>query len=321
MDPFYKALIKFRCRRYDDCVQLCGELLERNSVDQSFRPRTTTGRPLSGVLRPGTQNTEVASGSKALETALRTGRTAKTARPCSAASGRHVRLGTASMISQPDGPFINIARLNLSKYCSDAGLAKPLFEYILYQENDVKMALDLAALATEACEFKDWWWKYQLGKCYYRLGLYRDAEKQFRSSIKQQPMISTYLHLGLVCVRLDQPLAAVDVYNEGLEKFNREVRLMTGIARIYEGLNELQKAVRVYKELLVYEATNVEAIACVGLHHFYNDQPELGLRRLLQMGIYNAEIYNNIALCCFYAQQYDMTLKCFERALHLVSGT
>ena len=30
-------------------------------------------------------------------------------------------------------------------------------------------ALELAAQATEAGQFKDWWWKVQLGKCYYRL--------------------------------------------------------------------------------------------------------------------------------------------------------
>ena len=30
-------------------------------------------------------------------------------------------------------------------------------------------ALELAALATEANQFKDWWWKVQLAKCYYRL--------------------------------------------------------------------------------------------------------------------------------------------------------
>jgi len=33
------------------------------------------------------------------------------------------------------------------------------------------------------------------------------------------------------------------------------------------------------------------------------------------MGVYNAELFNNLGLCCFYAQQYDMTLTCFERAL------
>ena len=37
------------------------------------------------------------------------------------------------------------------------------------------------------------------------------------------------------------------------------------------------------------------------------------------MGIYNAELFNNIGLCCFYAQQYDMTLTCFEQALSLAT--
>ena len=37
------------------------------------------------------------------------------------------------------------------------------------------------------------------------------------------------------------------------------------------------------------------------------------------MGVYNSELYNNLGLCCFYAQQYDMTLTCFERALALAT--
>ena len=45
----------------------------------------------------------------------------------------------------------------------------------------------------------------------------------------------------------------------------------------------------------------------------------LFFRRLLQMGVYNSELYNNLCLCCFYAQQYDMTLTCFERALALAT--
>lgn len=35
------------------------------------------------------------------------------------------------------------------------------------------------------------------------------------------------------------------------------------------------------------------------------------------MGVYNAELFNNLGLCCFYAQQYDMVITCFERALNL----
>ena len=45
----------------------------------------------------------------------------------------------------------------------------------------------------------------------------------------------------------------------------------------------------------------------------------IACRRLLQMGIYNTEIFNNLGLCCFYSQQYDMTLSCFERAISLAS--
>lgn len=37
------------------------------------------------------------------------------------------------------------------------------------------------------------------------------------------------------------------------------------------------------------------------------------------MGVYNTELFNNLGLCCFYAQQYDMALSCFERALSLAS--
>lgn len=35
------------------------------------------------------------------------------------------------------------------------------------------------------------------------------------------------------------------------------------------------------------------------------------------MGVYNTELFNNLGLCCFYAQQYDFTVSCFERALNL----
>lgn len=75
-------------------------------------------------------------------------------------------------------------------------------------------------------------------------------------------------------------------------------------------------------QVLTYDASNVESIACLASHHFYTDQPEVALkhyRRLLQMGVQNTELWNNLGLCCFYASQYDMTLSCFERALALAS--
>lgn len=33
------------------------------------------------------------------------------------------------------------------------------------------------------------------------------------------------------------------------------------------------------------------------------------------MGCTNSELWNNLGLCCFYASQFDMTVRCFENAL------
>jgi len=66
------------------------------------------------------------------------------------------------------------------------------------------------------------------------LGMYRDAEKQFKSALTDQPMIDSYLFLAKVFLRLDQPLAAIDVYRQGLVKFPQDVSLLLGQARVHE---------------------------------------------------------------------------------------
>nr|XP_033809100.1 tetratricopeptide repeat protein 8 isoform X1 [Geotrypetes seraphini] len=284
----------------------------------AVRPITQSGRPLTGFVRPSTQSGRPGT----MEQAIRTPRTAHTARPVTSVSGRFIRLGTASMLTNPDGPFINLSRLNLAKYAQKPNLAKSLFEYIFHHENDLKNALDLAALATEYAQFKDWWWKVQLGKCYYRLGLYREAEKQFKSSLCNQDMVDTFLYLAKVYTRLDQPITALNLFKQGLDRFPGEVNLLCGIARIQEEMN-MTTATECYKDVLKQDNTHVEALACIGSNHFYSDQPEIALRfyrRLLQMGVYNCQLFNNLGLCCFYAQQYDMTVSSFERALSLAEN-
>ncbi|XP_041947263.1 tetratricopeptide repeat protein 8 isoform X1 [Alosa sapidissima] len=285
----------------------------------AVRPMTQSGRPITGFVRPSTQSGRPGT----MEQAIKTPRTAHTARPVTSSSGRFVRLGTASMLTNLDGPFINLSRLNLTKYAQKPNMSKTLFEYIFHHENDVKNALDFAALATEHAQFKDWWWKVQLGKCYYRLGLHREAEKQFRSALNHQEMVDTYLYLAKVYQRLDQPITALNLFKQGLDHFPGEATLLTGIARIHEEMNNITSATEYYKDVLKQDNTHVEAIACIGSNHFYTDQSEIALRfyrRLLQMGVYNCQLYNNLGLCCFYAQQYDMTLSSFERALALVSS-
>ena len=61
-----------------------------------------SGRPLSGFVRPGTQGGRPGT----MEQAIRTPRTAHTARPVTSASGRYVRLGTVSRVNPCHAEFI-----------------------------------------------------------------------------------------------------------------------------------------------------------------------------------------------------------------------
>lgn len=233
----------------------------------SSRPKTSTGRPISGVARPGTQ-TRPGSALDRL----------KTARPITSKSARAIRLGTAAMLTQKDGPFIQISRLNIAKYAQNQQLSKPLFEYLFYHEGDVRNALELAVQATQACQFKDWWWKVQIAKCYVALNLIRDAEQQLRSALKQHHNVETFIRLMRIYIRLDQPLSAKDICKAGLEVFPNDVSLSTELARLYEGLMDSPTSVKYYRSVVIEDAMNVEAIACIGVYHFYNNQPELALR-------------------------------------------
>ena len=74
-------------------------------TSQAYRPTTQSGRPVSGVVRPGSQ-----AGQGGMDTALRTPRTAKTARPVSAASGRHVRVGTGEFYYEFNSRVLDTVR-------------------------------------------------------------------------------------------------------------------------------------------------------------------------------------------------------------------
>mmetsp|Transcript_35664 Transcript_35664/g.70948 ORF Transcript_35664/g.70948 Transcript_35664/m.70948 type:complete len:507 (-) Transcript_35664:159-1679(-) len=289
------------------------------SYDPVVRPVSQSGRPVTGFARPS--SSRPLTGSTDVRDALQSSRRGSTARPMTSL-GRELRLGTASLSGT--GALIDVDKLNVKKYASKTGIAMVLVDYLLYVEHNVRKALELCAEATKACDYKNWWWKARLGKCYFKLGLLREAEQQFRSSIRTQPIINTYLELCNVYLRLDVPNNAIDLLLEGSEKFASEPRMVLGLARIYDMLNEPDTAITYYKKVLVLDASNVEAIACLGAHYFYSDQPEMSIRyyrRLLQMGVNNTEVWNNIGLCCFYSAQYDMALGCFDRALALADDT
>ena len=44
--------------------------------------------------------------------------------------------------------------------------------------------------------------------------MYRDAERQLKSALRDQDVVDTYLYLCKVYRRLDQPLTATEVYKK-----------------------------------------------------------------------------------------------------------
>jgi tetratricopeptide repeat protein 8 len=133
-----------------------------------------SGRPLTGFQRPGTT---ARPGTTSLEGALNAPRTA-TSRPVTSASGRYTRLGTvgtggrgcflfeggssltenrntlvvfqASLASGAEkGIFIDIERMDLTKYATRPILARALFLYLVHVANDMAKAIELGLLALD----------------------------------------------------------------------------------------------------------------------------------------------------------------------------
>ena len=84
-------------------------------------------------------------------------------------------------------------------------------------------------------------------------------------------MVISFLELGKVAIKLDQPARAIEQYQTGLEEFPTEPTLKIGIARVHDLLNESDISFNLYSECLMMDNNNIESIACVANHHFYTN--------------------------------------------------
>lgn len=239
-------------------------------------------------------------------------------------SAINIRLGSASMfaLGDPTGPMFHSSRLHPSKY-ADKPSARALFQFLYYHEGDIRKALDLCeAVSIHKGALTGWWWNTQKARCYLALGSPRNAELPLRNALMNSPHPDTVLLLARAYVKIDQPLAAMEVCRAALDKLPGETSLLIQQARILELLSNLPASVRMYRQIAQIDAMNAEALACIAVNHFYENQPEMALlyyRRILSMGAHTPELYCNIGLCCLYGGQLDLVLPCFQRALRLVS--
>eukprot|EP00041_Stephanoeca_diplocostata_P031762 m.997891 g.997891 ORF g.997891 m.997891 type:complete len:507 (-) comp24023_c0_seq10:689-2209(-) len=288
---------------------------------QAVHPTNLSGRPVTGFARVGTQSSRPLT----MEAAVKTARSGTAARPLTNATGRSHRLATSSMLNAESVKMKtpNDA-LEDPEFCVRyPAVARARFLYLLHVENDPTKALELAKVALKSKKGKnDWWWHAMVGMCHFRLNQVREAEENYLLSLQVRRTVLVTHFLANVHIKQDQPLRAIECYQQGLESPEgaNDPTLTTAIARVYAAVGDNANAVAMYNAVLENDSTNAEAIACVAADCFYSDRPENALllyRRLLQIGVSGPELLNNLGLSCFYAQQYDMAISCFERAISM----
>ncbi|XP_035772907.1 tetratricopeptide repeat protein 8-like [Anopheles albimanus] len=301
----------------------------------SQRPRTGTGRPITGISRPGTLSLQRPGSTLGNRTAPRT------ASRTAGGSARQMRLGSASMFAagDPTGPLFHISRLHPDKYADRETLSKPLFQYLYYHEGDIRKAMALCDAVLNRGRLRsglgpgsqdrpvdsgsDWWWNTQKARCLIAIGSPREAEPYLRQALPELLHPDVVLLLARIYVKIDQPMAALEVCRAALEKLPHEITLLTQQARILELVGNLTTSVRRYRQIAVLDPMNTEALACIAVSYFYANQPETALlyyRRILALGAHSAELYCNIGLCCLYGGQLDLVFPCFQRALRMATG-
>ncbi|XP_014362470.2 tetratricopeptide repeat protein 8 [Papilio machaon] len=351
----YKILHLYKTKQYDVCLKLCEEVLKHkndrmiefiriramtiqvkvaaNSYDEvdylSYRDELAP-TAVAKTPRPGTtfdrqiRTAHQTSTSKRVNTAasMKPGGSALTVRAQSArtalrSAGRASRAATALAGGPPVNMPISL-RFLPKEETSFTPAAKTLFEYVYYCEGDVRKAMDIAFQAQKSDNTSDWWWHHSLSRCYYTLGMFRQADECLRRALKQNKHISVYLRLIAMYVALDQPISALDICKQGLFVFHESTPLLMEQARINEQIGSSDVAVKDFRKVAIQDPFNMEAVANIAMYNFYNDQPEIAMRyyrRLLATTPPGSEIYNNLGLCCLYCSQWDLILPCFRQSL------
>lgn len=241
-------------------------------------------------------------------------------------SAQNIRLGSASMYAygDPSGPMIHLSRFHATQYADKNSIIKPLFQYLYYHEGDIPKALQLCdAVINLRKTSAGWWWHAQKGRCLVAQKHNKLAEEHLKLSLSQLPHPDTILLLARLYMKMKQSEQALTILQAAVsEKFPGEISLLTQQARIQEHMGSIGHSVRLYRDIALLDSMNTEALACIAVHYFYNNQPETALlyyRRILSMGAHSAELYCNIALCCLYGGQLDLVLYCFQRAIRLAT--
>uniref|UniRef100_A0A1A9WUK4 Uncharacterized protein n=1 Tax=Glossina brevipalpis TaxID=37001 RepID=A0A1A9WUK4_9MUSC len=280
-------------------------------------------RPLTGMIRPGTSDLNRPVSSLGNRPASRCG-TASRVRAASAA---------AFFVGDSTSVLYQASRLNPTIYAERKVLVKSLFQFLYYHESDVSKAYSLSKAVVETMNKKkngssasvrsllncdEWWWQQQIGRCLLAMHYTRKAEIHLQQSLNLFSHPDTYLLLSRLYQRLKQPQRAMDLIQMAVDRHPFDINFRLEQGRLLDYMEKEDEGMQMYRLISRLNPINIEALACIALNYFYDNNPEMALmyyRRILSLGVHSAELYCNIALCCLYGGQIDLVLPCFQRAL------
>ncbi|KAJ3356074.1 Tetratricopeptide repeat protein 8 [Entophlyctis luteolus] len=221
--PLASALMLYVNQKYEACVTKCTDILLEDPQNEAAwllktRSLTKLSDPLRQVSIEDDSSFDPSLNSARLPVSFRseTSLVGGLIRPLSARpSTSNGRPATAYMLQkyssrgihssqkfhpvtssrEPDQhKFIEINSMNLRKISTRPEMATALFEYTFHVLKNIPKALELAAIAAQTSDGREWWWRLQVGKCKMHLKDYREAERVLKSSLQIQVAKTTELH-------------------------------------------------------------------------------------------------------------------------------
>jgi tetratricopeptide (TPR) repeat protein len=138
--------------------------------------------------------------------------------------------------------------LNLAKAYRLMGLAGPA-------ESELRTARVLAPLDQEVCN--------ELGRLLFEHGRMKEAEEQFRASVRNNPNVFAYDYLGMLCYRRGAAREAEDAFRAALSLEPGNSFAHFGLGDLYQFAGRKAEALKQYEAGLAQDPTNAQALAAV----------------------------------------------------------
>ena len=210
---------------------------------------------------------------------------------CGTASRVRASSAAAFNIGDATAPLYQASRLNPTIYAERKVLVKALFQFLYYHEADVLKAYSLCEAVMEVHKQKrgssaslrslancdEWWWQQQMGRCLLALKYPRKAETYLHMSLNNFPHPDTYILLARLYQRLEQLDRAMNLIQSAVDKHPFDVTFRIEQGRLLDAMSKPDDAVQMYRLISRLNPINIEALACIALNYFYDNNPEMAL--------------------------------------------